>query len=128
MSVRRQSGGSHLDAGALDRYRRRIAPPDELLQADAHIAACNRCYDAVRAEVDTIELPPADGDEHVSYEELESFVDGHADATDRELIVTHVSSCPRCSTELTDLAATREAMGLRSTRTFELPHVPRPRT
>ncbi len=128
MSDTNQSDERHLDAETLDRYRRRTAPPAELLAADAHIASCDRCYEAVRAETDTIELPAADGDEHVAYEELEAFVDGHADAVDRELIAAHVAFCARCSSELTDLAATRESMNARSAPAPDPPRVPRPRT
>ena len=116
MSDRTDRGEPHLDAEALDRYRRRVAPPAELLAADAHIAACDRCYEAVRADVDAIELPPADGHAHLSYEELEAFVDGRADALDRELIAAHVASCSLCANALTDLSATRDAMGLPSPR------------
>lgn len=106
----------HLDAAALERYRRRTAPPSELLQADAHIAACTRCFEAVRAQDDTIELPAA-GDQHLSYEELESFVDGRADAVDRELLTAHTSHCALCSDELADVTATRDALAPRPPRT-----------
>jgi hypothetical protein len=118
----------HLDAEALDRYRRRIAPPAELLAADAHIASCDLCYDAVRADVDAIDLPPAKGDVHLTYEELEAFVDGRADAVDRELIAAHAALCTLCAAELTDLAAARDAMGLRSPRAPHDARLGRPRT
>jgi anti-sigma factor RsiW len=108
----RQHGGRHLDAEALDRYRRRVAPPAELLEADAHLASCDVCYDAVRAGVDAIDLPPA-RDAHLTYEELEAFVDGRADALDRELIAAHLELCTLCGHELTDLSSDRGAMGLR---------------
>ncbi|HEX2121258.1 MAG TPA: hypothetical protein VHL59_06410 [Thermoanaerobaculia bacterium] len=128
MSDTKQNDDPHLDAEALERYRRRTAPPAELLVADAHIASCDRCYEAVRAEDDTIELPAADGDEHATYEELEAFVDGHAEAVDRELVAAHVAFCARCSRELTDLAAMRESMNARSAPAVDPPRVPRPRT
>jgi hypothetical protein len=127
MSGQERHDVPHLDAAALDRYRRRSAPPAELLEADAHIASCDLCYGAVRADVDAIDLPPA-RDAHLSYEELEAFVDGRADALDRELTAAHLEHCTLCGNELTDLTASREAMGLRS------PHAPqdarprRPRT
>jgi hypothetical protein len=127
MSGANESDGTHLDAEARDRYRRRVAPPAELLAADAHIASCNRCYEAVRADVDAIELPAA-GPSHVTYEELESFVDGHADAQDRELIAAHVAFCTLCSNELTDLAATRDAFAPRSAHALHQARLRRPRT
>ena len=48
---------AHLDEDQLDRYRRRVAPPDELLASDAHIAICDRCYAAVKVDCDAIDLP-----------------------------------------------------------------------
>jgi anti-sigma factor RsiW len=111
---------SHPDAEALERYRGRTASAAETLAVDAHIAQCDRCHDAVRAESDIIELPPPDGDTHLTYAELEAFVDGRAEALDRELIAAHAASCARCSSELTDLAATRDSLASRS------PGAPRP--
>lgn len=123
-----QHGVPHLDAEALDRYRRRAAPPAELLDADAHIASCDLCYDAVRADVEAIDLPPANGDAHLTYEELEAFVDGRADALDRELIAAHVALCTLCGNELADLSAARDAMGLRSPRAPHDARLRHPRT
>jgi anti-sigma factor RsiW len=119
---------SHPDAEALDRYRRRAAPAAEVLAVDAHIARCDRCYEAVRAESDTIELPPDEGDAHLTYAELEAFVDGRADALDRELIAAHAAACTRCSGELTDLAATRDSLVTRSSRAVPPVRFRRPRT
>jgi anti-sigma factor RsiW len=128
MSGTEQSGGKHLDAAALDRYRRRVASPDELLETDAHLASCARCHDAVRSDAETIELPPADGPEHVTYEELEAFVDGQADPLDRELIAAHVAFCTICSEELADLAAMRAGLAARSPRALHHVRLRRPRT
>lgn len=111
----------HLDAAALDRYRRRLAPPGELLASDAHLATCDSCFDAVRAEIDTVELPST----HLTYEELEAFVDGRTDALDRELVAAHTTSCDLCRGELADLTAVRDGKGTRAPRSQ---HQVRPRT
>jgi len=126
MSAAKQSGG-HPDAEALERYRRRAAPPAELLATDAHVASCDRCYGAVRAEADAIELP-ANGQAHVTYEELEAFVDGRAAALDRELLAAHVAFCALCSNELSDLAATRDGMAVPAVRALHEARLRRPRT
>lgn len=119
---------SHPEAEELERYRGRTGSPAETLAVDAHIAQCDRCYEAVRAESDTIELPPADRDAHLSYDELEAFVDGRAEAVDRELIAAHAASCARCSSELTDLAATRDSLATRTPGTPQPVRLRRPRT
>lgn len=126
MSDANSSDRNHLDAEALDRYRRRVAPASELLAADAHIARCDRCYDAVRAETDTIELPPATGDAHIAYDELEALVDGRADALDREWIAAHTAACTQCAAELADLAATRDTLTARVPRAPHQARIRRP--
>ncbi len=128
MSDTKHGDEPHLDAEALDRYRRRVSPPAELLAVDAHIATCDRCYDAVRADVNAIDLPPADGHAHLTYEELEAFVDGRGDAVDRELISAHVGVCTTCASELTDLAALRDALRSHATRAPYDVRLRRPRT
>lgn len=100
----------HLDEGQLDRYRRRVAAPDELLAADAHLATCDRCYAAVRADAATIDLPDGPDDVHVTYDELEAFVDGRADGVDAERVALHTEQCTRCGAELADLTAMRDSM------------------
>lgn len=125
MNGTRQIEGQHLDAEALDRYRRRVAPAAELLAVDAHIASCDRCFGAVRAATEVIELPAANDHEHLTYEELESFVDNRADALDRELVTAHVALCTLCSDELVDLTATRDALAPRTPRAAERPRVVR---
>lgn len=114
----------HPDAAALDRYRRRVASPSELLATDAHLAACDECFHAVRAEHDSVELPA--GDRHLSYEELEAHVDGRADALDRELVTAHTAQCAPCAAELADVQATRDALAPRAPRpTAQVRRVPR---
>lgn len=103
----------HLDEGQLDRYRRRACAPDELLAADEHIAKCDRCFASVRADAGTIELPDAPDDGHLTYDELEAFVDGRADGEDVERIALHAEQCARCGAELADLVATRDAIAPR---------------
>ena len=89
----------HPTAEQLDRYRQRLAAPGELLAVDAHVAACNRCYTVVRADVVTVVLRGG----HLTYEELEAYVDGRADADDRRLVTAHVAQCARCRGQLSDL-------------------------
>lgn len=78
---------THPTADALDRYRRRAAAPAELLEVDAHLAACDRCYEAVRID-------------HLTYEQAEAYVDGQHDAAVQE----HIATCALCRNEVNDLA------------------------
>lgn len=86
---------SHPTADQLDRYRRRTAPPAELLTVDAHIAACDRCFAAVRA------------DAHLTFEQTVAYVHGGADAASVE---RHLSLCDLCRGEVEDVKAMRVAV------------------
>ena len=82
---------THPTPDALERYRRRTAAPEELLPIDEHIATCDRCYDAVRVD-------------HLTYEQIEAWVDGRRDAAMRD----HLALCELCRNEMKDLAEMRE--------------------
>src|SRR5688572_8340635 len=84
--------GTHPTAEQLDLYRRRAASPAETIDIDAHVAACDRCFAAVRA------------DEHLTFEQLAALADGRV-ATD-----PHLTLCARCRGELDDLQQMREAI------------------
>ncbi|HEX2832528.1 MAG TPA: hypothetical protein VHW00_05915 [Thermoanaerobaculia bacterium] len=116
MSETTRDDETHLDEAALDRYRRRAADPAELLAADAHLATCDRCFAAVRVDVESLQLEET----HLRYEELEAFVDDRAGAIDRELVAAHTTQCERCRRELTDLAAARDALRAQKPSPYEV--------
>lgn len=125
MNGTRQSNDQHPDAGILERYCSRTAAPAELLEIDAHIASCDSCFALIRSSQETIGLPALDGPAHATYEELEAFVDGWADATARELITAHTVVCELCSEELADLIAVRDGVP-RPPRSLKQVRSPRP--
>lgn len=86
---------THPTADQLERYRSRTLAPAELLEVDAHIATCDRCFDAVRA------------DAHLTYEDAEAYVNRRAD---RERVQRHIAVCELCRGEVADLAQMRDAM------------------
>lgn len=83
---------NHPSADQLERYRHRTASPAESLEVDAHIAACDACFDAVRADV------------HLTYDELEALADGRSDAA------PHLALCAICRGELADLRQMRDTL------------------
>ena len=83
---------THPTAAQLDRYRRRTAAPAEMLEVDTHIAACDRCFEALSA------------DAHLTFEQLVDITEG------RESGAPHLALCPMCRRELEDLQRLREVM------------------
>lgn len=87
--------GTHPTAGQLESYRRRTAAPADLLEVDAHIASCDRCFAAVRA------------DAHLTFEQLSAYV---TRGGERALVERHIALCEPCRGEVNDLLRLRDAM------------------
>jgi hypothetical protein len=91
----------HLTETEVLRYQQRVSSAEELLQTDAHLAECAECRkrvtDALHAEHDT----------HLSYEQLERFVDTAASQEEQQAVASHVKICPACAGELADLQSFR---------------------
>jgi hypothetical protein len=87
------NGTTHPSAALLERYRRRAANAAETLDVDAHVASCDRCFDAVRA------------DAHLTYDQLEALAGGSGETT-----APHLALCDACRGELTDLRLMRAAI------------------
>jgi hypothetical protein len=47
---------------------------------------------------------------HLTYEEMEAWLDGRSNRIDRELAQGHLAVCPRCAAELDDLSKVRESL------------------
>lgn len=96
----------HLSGDEAGRYRRRAASAAELLRFDEHLAACDGCRAACASadDLDALATLLATADlTHLDYEQLAAYVDGSADAIDRELVETHADDCALCRRELKDL-------------------------
>jgi len=109
----------HLTADQLSRHVKRTLSSAELLVVDNHLATCELCrkhaadsygagaaYSSLRRDL-TAErkLAPT----HLTYEELEKYVDDSMDATGREIVDSHVESCRMCMEELKDLRRFRDS-------------------
>jgi len=100
-------------------FRKRQLPPAELLALDEHLAECAKCqllWTEGRTEVNEAtktfyeDLLASDlaSDDHLTYEALESLVDGEANALDREIAQVHLEVCSRCAAELSALEKLRD--------------------
>ncbi|HEX7150267.1 MAG TPA: hypothetical protein VF618_02180 [Thermoanaerobaculia bacterium] len=95
--------GTHPTREQLDRFRRRAASAEETIAVDAHLAACDRCFDAVR--VDT---------PHLTVEQLEAVVDGRETHP-------HLALCAICRGEVADLRSMRDALKAHETPRWRWP-------
>ena len=105
----------HLSTQNVDRYRKLLMSPAELLAVDDHLAECETCcrmlgdpqqlesaFSRVRSELRaTAGAKP----EHLSYEQMAAFVDGEMTDVDLEIVKSHIEMCAPCTAEVRDLLA-----------------------
>ena len=85
-------------------FRENKLGPDELMRLDDHLASCDSCRDRISA---TVEAATAVGafaraaqpEGHLSYRQLEGYVDGHLSADELTLVRDHIAACKECSDE-----------------------------
>lgn len=104
----------HLSGQILERYHQHKLSPVELIEADDHLAVCERCrrqlYDGTQAQA-SLSLLAADFlatglfPEHLSYEQLAAYVDEGLGATDREIAEAHLQLCSECALRRDELRA-----------------------
>jgi hypothetical protein len=100
----------HLSSEQLARYRNRQSTPEELGLLDEHLAGCADCRERlfsagrVRDALQGGSLvgQPAE-EEHLSYEQLEAFVDEESSRAETQRVQAHVAACRLCAEELQDL-------------------------
>lgn len=98
----------HLTPAQLDAYRGRSLEPEALLDADLHLEDCAQCRaQLVPGKTHLAAFLPATGSPHLSYEQLEAYVDGKLAPNQRSAVVTHLELCPQCQSEADDLALFR---------------------
>jgi hypothetical protein len=104
----------HLTKDALIGLRTRTLPPEELLAAVTHLAACAECVgraeDAVEAsaaaEMWRGALDAADED-HLRDERLFDYADGRLSRDAREAAEAHLGHCSTCRDDVADIRAVR---------------------
>lgn len=110
----------HLSGQMVESYRQRLLSTAELLEAHDHIEVCESCrqrlfkVEQVRAEASNFRLTInnlADNiPEHPDFEDFAAYVDDQLDATDREILRSHIELCRGCAEELRDLLVFKAAL------------------
>jgi hypothetical protein len=100
----------HLSDSELHSYIGRRLPARDLRRFDAHLAQCARCSGALARAAGSgqaVRLLRAveRAEPHLSYEQMEGFVDARLAAAERASVLAHTSWCARCAAELADLQA-----------------------
>lgn len=103
----------HLSPDKIEQYRRGAASPAHLLALDDHLAACAACRTLAADPSNTSELlsslqsglmvPDAEIREHLTAEQLASYVDDSLTELDREIAQEHLAACLMCEREAREL-------------------------
>jgi len=114
---------NHLTPDQIARFAQRRLSPADLEVLGGHLANCDICRQAVSDPQQlqaAYELLRRDlkrqeelGLTHISYEQLEAYVDNKIESADREIIDSHVELCATCRAELRDLQEFRPTLGSR---------------
>ena len=109
----------HLSREYVARYLRRELSPAELMATDDHLAACSACRKHVGESSslqrtfaslrENLESEAKRGTTHLTYEQLEAYVDRQLDAAERETVDFHAEACAICRGELADLQKFRDS-------------------
>src|ERR671919_815400 len=93
----------HLSREQMNKYSEKKLLPKELLQIDEHLSICENCRNKLTVDSDPIAgLFQQEQPEHLSYDQLEAYLDKQKD---RELVESHLEVCSRCKSEYDDLCA-----------------------
>jgi hypothetical protein len=96
----------HINEHQLKGYRDRTLPVGELIAVDTHLGGCEPCRSAlaVLAERKSSASVLSGIDQarfrHLSYEQMEDWVEDRLEPHDRELVMAHIGLCPACARQL----------------------------
>ena len=106
---------SHVSKSEMERFSLSALPQTELNSISEHLTTCQACHqlfvEALRREQGstglrfTIEPEVLLRHEHLEYEQLVGLADNSLDATDREIIDTHLKACASCREDVRSFLA-----------------------
>lgn len=95
---------THISREQLKRYRDRALMPQELVAVDAHLGQCLECRDELTAMAvitdSTVSAVREALFEHITYEQMDAWVDNQLDQSERELVMAHIGLCAPCARQL----------------------------
>ena len=110
----------HLSIGDVEPYRSRRLPVTELLSINDHLAGCVTCRELVEEPGKLGEAysfahallgeDRGESGSHLSYEQVERYVDDRLSEQDRNVVDIHLETCRECETDADDLKQTRAGM------------------
>lgn len=109
----------HISEEIFDRYAKRNAGAADTLRVQTHIGVCDACRTKLERVLNAEKAFAsvhkgfviddfANEPQHLSYEQLEFFVDNRLDDVEREITESHLAICTECAKDLADLRVYRK--------------------
>ena len=93
----------HLSREQLSEYRKRTLSPSDLVAADSHLAGCPECRGGladVGAATSMVSALWRAKDEHLTYDQMDAWVEDQLDQSGCELVLAHIGLCSPCARQL----------------------------
>ena len=96
----------HLSEQQLKGYRDRTLELGELVAVDGHLGGCQPCRSALASLADGASSAAVISGvhqarfRHLSYEQMDDWVEDRLDQPGRELVMAHIGACPPCARQL----------------------------
>lgn len=97
---------NHPSREQLIEYRYGTLSPGELVAVDRHLAACPDCRTDLAAlathssAAEIISAVRQAEDEHLTYDQMDAWVEDQLDQSGRELVMAHIALCAACARQL----------------------------
>ena len=96
----------HINEQQLRAYRDRTLALGELVAVDSHLGGCEPCRKALAGLADRNSTASVLSGidqarfQHLSYEQMDDWVEDRLDVAGRELVMAHIGACPACARQL----------------------------
>lgn len=97
----------------MERYANQMLPSNEVISLDEHLVECAECREVlsgyISQDIDLAFSQLQSGElEHPEYSDLEAYVDDSCDATDREIVESHLLICSVCAGDVREMQSIRK--------------------
>jgi anti-sigma factor RsiW len=109
----------HLSETEIQNYQSKEITPDQLLELDDHLQSCELCRSRVHQKQDDLSFrwlrselrtTAVENPGHLSYDQLESYIDRRLDSVDLENVQSHLNVCNECTTDVNELRSVQSEL------------------
>jgi Putative zinc-finger len=88
----------HFTGEQWTQFRNRELEPTKLADMAGHLESCEECREQLASPLVSVVLQSQS--DHLSYEQMDGYVENRLDWTEQELVMAHIGACEACAREL----------------------------